>query len=108
MVISGGVNIYPVEVEQCLLTLPGVRDAAVFGVPDPVYGEVLAAHVDTDPESDLSEDDLRAHVRANLAGYKTPRVVVLDRDLPREESGKLFKRRIRDRYWPAERIRTQQ
>ncbi|HEY1967816.1 MAG TPA: AMP-binding protein [Pseudonocardia sp.] len=98
MVISGGVNIYPAEIEQLLISLPGVRDVAVFGIPDPDFGEVLAAHVDTDPASGLTEDDIREHVRANLAGYKVPKVVVLDRDLPREESGKLFKRRIRDRY----------
>jgi long-chain acyl-CoA synthetase len=98
MVISGGVNIYPAEIEQCLIGLPGVRDAAVFGIPDADYGEALAAHVDTDPASGLTEDDLRAHVRANLANYKVPRVVVLDRELPREDSGKLFKRRIRERY----------
>jgi long-chain acyl-CoA synthetase len=100
MVISGGVNIYPAEIEQELITLPGVRDVAVFGIPDPDMGEALAAHVDTDPSSGLTEDNIRDHVRANLAGYKVPKVVVLDRDLPREESGKLFKRRIRATYWP--------
>jgi long-chain acyl-CoA synthetase len=98
MVISGGVNIYPAEIEQCLITLPGVRDVAVFGIPDGEYGEALAAHVDTDPGSGLTEDDLREHVRSHLANYKVPKVVVVDRDLPREESGKLFKRRIRERY----------
>ncbi|HZZ49354.1 MAG TPA: AMP-binding protein [Pseudonocardia sp.] len=98
MVISGGVNIYPAEIEQCLITLPGVRDVAVFGIPDPDYGESLAAHVDTDPDSGVTEDDIRAHVRQNLAGYKVLKVVVIDRDLPREESGKLYKRRIRERY----------
>lgn len=98
MVISGGVNIYPAEIEQCLILLDGVRDVAVFGIPDPEYGEALAAHVDTDPASGLTEDDIRRYVRTNLAGYKTPKVVVIDRELPREESGKLFKRRLRDRY----------
>jgi long-chain acyl-CoA synthetase len=100
MVISGGVNIYPVEIEQCLIAVPGVRDVAVFGIPDPEFGEALAAHVDTDPASGLTERDIREHVRDNLAGYKVPKVVVIDRELPREESGKLFKRRIRAAYWP--------
>ncbi len=100
MVISGGVNIYPAEIEQCLITLPGVRDVAVFGIPDAEWGEALAVHADTDPASGLSEDDIREHVRRNLAGYKVPKVVVIDRELPREESGKLFKRRIRAAYWP--------
>jgi long-chain acyl-CoA synthetase len=98
MVISGGVNIYPAEIEQSLIALPGVRDVAVFGIPDAEFGETLAAHVDTDPASALSEDDIREHVRLNLANYKVPKVVVIDRELPRDESGKLFKRRIRDRY----------
>ncbi len=99
MVISGGVNIYPVEIEACLLELPGVRDVAVFGIPDESFGEVLAAHVDADPAAGLTEDSVRDHVRARLAGYKVPRVVAFDDDLPREESGKIFKRRIRERYW---------
>jgi long-chain acyl-CoA synthetase len=99
MVISGGVNIYPVEIEACLLELPGVRDVAVFGIPDDSYGEALAAHVDADPAAGLTEDAIRDHVRTTLAGYKVPRTVVFDNDLPREESGKIFKRRIRERYW---------
>jgi long-chain acyl-CoA synthetase len=99
MVISGGVNIYPIEIESCLLELPGVRDAAVFGIPDDSYGEALAAHVEVDPDAGLTEDAIRDHVRERLAGYKVPKVVVFDDDLPREASGKLFKRRLRDRYW---------
>jgi long-chain acyl-CoA synthetase len=98
MVISGGVNIYPVEIEKFLAGVSGVRDAAVFGIPDPEMGEILAAHVDTDPESGMTEDDIRAAVKQGLAGYKVPRHVVIDRDLPRDESGKLFKRKIRARY----------
>jgi long-chain acyl-CoA synthetase len=99
MVISGGVNIYPIEIEACLLELPGVRDVAVFGIPDDAYGEALAAHVDADPDAGLTEDAIRDHVRVKLAGYKVPRTVVFDDNLPREESGKIFKRRIRERYW---------
>jgi long-chain acyl-CoA synthetase len=99
MVISGGVNIYPIEIEGCLLELPGVRDVAVFGIPDDSYGEALAAHVDADPDAGLTEDAVREHVRERLAGYKVPRVVVFDNELPREESGKIFKRRIREQYW---------
>ena len=99
MVISGGVNIYPAEIEACLLELEGVRDVAVFGIPDESYGESLAAHVEADADADLTEDRIREHVRERLAGYKVPRVVVFDDDLPREETGKIFKRRIRERYW---------
>jgi long-chain acyl-CoA synthetase len=98
MVISGGVNIYPAEIEHCLQALPGVRDVAVFGIPDDLFGESLAAHVDADPTAGLTAEAIRCHVRQHLAGYKVPKVVVFDDRLPREDSGKLFKRRIRERY----------
>jgi long-chain acyl-CoA synthetase len=99
MVISGGVNIYPIEIEACLLELAGVRDVAVFGIPDESFGESLAAHVDVDPAAGVTEQAIREHLRSRLAGYKVPRVIVFDANLPREESGKIFKRRIRERYW---------
>ncbi|MFB8000929.1 AMP-binding protein [Nocardia sp. NPDC056000] len=99
MIISGGVNIYPAEIEACLLELPGVRDAAVFGIPDADLGESIAAHIEA---TGLTADQVREHVRANLAGYKVPKTVVFDDNLPREDTGKLFKRRIRAGYWPEE------
>lgn len=92
-------NIYPAEIESVLYALSGVRDVAVFGIPDEQYGEALAAHIDAAPEAGLTEEAVREHVRRELAGYKVPKVVVFDDDLPREDSGKLFKRRLRDRYW---------
>jgi long-chain acyl-CoA synthetase len=99
MVISGGVNIYPAEIEACLHTLSGVRDCAVFGIPDDEFGEALAVHVELAEGARLSAEDVREHVRANLAGYKTPRVVEFSAQLPREDSGKIFKRRLREPYW---------
>ena len=99
MVISGGVNIYPAEIEACLLSLPGVRDCAVFGIPDEEFGEALAAHVEPHEGAQLSEEEVRAHVREHLASYKTPRVVEFSDSLPREDSGKIFKRRLREPYW---------
>lgn len=99
MVISGGVNIYPAEIESVLYQLPAVRDCAVFGIPDEEYGESLAAHIEIGEGFALNEDEVRTFVRDKLAGFKVPKVVVFDDDLPREDSGKLFKRRIRDRYW---------
>jgi len=99
MVISGGVNIYPAEIEACLLALPGVRDCAVFGVPDEEFGEALAAHVELQDGVRLSSEDVRAHVRSMLASYKTPRIVEFSDALPREDSGKIFKRRLREPYW---------
>jgi long-chain acyl-CoA synthetase len=100
MIISGGVNIYPAEIEACLLELDGIHDVAVFGVPDEEFGEAIAAHVDA---TGLTEDEVREHVRTNLAHYKTPRIIVFDNDLPREDTGKLMKRKIRALYWPTSR-----
>jgi long-chain acyl-CoA synthetase len=100
MIISGGVNIYPAEIEACLLELDGVRDVAVFGIPDEEFGEAIAAHIEA---TGLTEDEVREHVRTNLAHYKTPRIIVFDNDLPREDTGKLMKRKIRARYWPPTR-----
>jgi long-chain acyl-CoA synthetase len=99
MVISGGVNIYPAEIEACLLSLQGVRDCAVFGIPDDDFGEALAAHVEPHEGVALSAEEVREHVRSKLAAYKTPRVVELTGSLPREDSGKIFKRRLREPYW---------
>ncbi|MFG2138046.1 AMP-binding protein [Streptomyces sp. NPDC048650] len=99
MVISGGVNIYPAEIEGCLLSLDGVRDAAVFGIPDEEFGEVLVAHLETEPGVVLGAEEVRDHVAGRLARYKVPRAVVFEERLPRDESGKLFKRRLRDPYW---------
>ena len=99
MVISGGVNIYPAEIEACLLAMPGVRDCAVFGVPDDEFGEALAAYIELQDGAQLSGDSVRAHVRSRLAAYKTPRLVEFRDSLPREDTGKIFKRRLRDPYW---------
>ncbi len=99
MVISGGVNIYPAEIEECLLTLRGVRDAAVFGIPDEEYGESLAAAVELDGSIALSAEDVRSHVRANLAAFKTPRLIEFYEEIPRLDSGKILKRKLREVHW---------
>ncbi|MFB7634365.1 AMP-binding protein [Streptomyces sp. NPDC056149] len=99
LVISGGVNIYPAEIEGCLLSLEGVRDAAVFGIPDEEFGEALAAHLETEAGVRLTAAAVRDHVAGRLAAYKVPRTVVFEQRLPRDESGKLFKRQLRDPYW---------
>lgn len=97
MIISGGVNVYPAEIEACLLGLPGVTDVAVFGIPDPDWGESIAAHIQPAPGAGLTETAVQDHVRAALAPYKVPRTIVFE-DLPREDTGKLFKRRLAERY----------
>ena len=99
MVISGGVNIYPAEIEAVAIALPGVKDCAVFGIPDEEYGEALIALVEPMPGHALDADAVRAYLRDHLAGYKVPRRIEIAHDLPREDSGKIFKRRLREPYW---------
>ncbi|BBY80315.1 AMP-binding protein [Mycolicibacterium pulveris] len=102
MIISGGVNIYPAEVEGVLLTHPAVGDVAVIGVPDPEWGEQVKAVVElvdeAEPSAELA-DELIAFCRARLAGFKCPRSVDFEARLPRNEAGKLIKRVVRDAYW---------
>ncbi len=103
-VISGGVNVYPQEAENVLVTHPKVADAAVFGVPDPEMGEAVKAVVqpldmgDAGPEL---ERELIAFCRGQLASFKCPRSVDFEPALPRHPTGKLHKRVLRDRYWPS-------
>jgi long-chain acyl-CoA synthetase len=99
MVISGGVNIYPAEIENALITMPGVADCAVFGIPDQEFGESLAAAVQLLPETRLSDDEVKSWLNERIAGYKVPRLVVFHEQLPREDSGKIFKRKLRAPYW---------
>jgi long-chain acyl-CoA synthetase len=101
MVISGGTNIYPVEIEAVLATHPLVLDCAVFGVPDDEFGEVLAAVVQPRPGTTVSADELRSFLGPRLARYKIPRRFALTESMPRDDSGKLFKRILRDPYWAA-------
>ncbi len=103
-IIAGGVNVYPQEIEDVLLAHPAVVDAAVFGIPHPEYGEEIRAVVQ--PALGVVADDslraeLVAHCRAHLAGFKCPRSIDFDADLPREPNGKLMKRVLRDRYLTA-------
>ncbi|MHB1787286.1 MAG: acyl-CoA synthetase [Acidimicrobiales bacterium] len=102
MIISGGVNIYPAEVENELLTHPKVGDAAVFGIPDEDFGEQVKAIIEpaaeVAPTQDLA-DELVAFLRDRVAGYKVPRSVDFIAEMPRDPSGKLYKRKLRDPYW---------
>ena len=99
MVISGGVNIYPAEIEAVLQLMPGVADCAVFGIPDPEFGERLCAAVMPVAGAGLDAATVQAWLRERLAGYKVPAVVSLHHELPREDTGKIFKRRLREPYW---------
>ena len=99
MVISGGVNIYPAEIEHVLLASPEVADCAVFGIPDEEYGEALAAAVVPAPGHAPTADTLREWVRERLAGYKVPKLVEFHTALPREGMGKVFKHQLRAPHW---------
>jgi fatty-acyl-CoA synthase len=92
MIVSGGENVYPLEVEKLLDAHPQVHETAVVGVEDEAFGQRLAAYVVLRPGADLDADGVRAHVKANLAGYKVPRDVVLLDELPRNATGKVMKR----------------
>ena len=99
MVISGGTNIYPAEIEMTLLQCPGVQDCAVFGIPDDDFGESLAAAVELIPGAQLDARQIQDFLEAHLAKYKVPRRIDFHASLPREDSGKIFKRRLRDPFW---------
>ncbi|MEL7480693.1 MAG: acyl-CoA synthetase, partial [Pseudomonadota bacterium] len=102
MIISGGVNIYPQETENILITHPKVADCAVIGVPDPDFGEAVKAVVQPmdgiAPDEALAEE-LMAHCVEHLSKLKCPKSIDFDPELPRHPTGKLYKRLIRDRYW---------
>jgi long-chain acyl-CoA synthetase len=99
MIISGGVNIYPAEIEAAIHALPGVRDCAVFGVPDPEYGESVVAVVEPLDGATLDPAAMRDALAREIAAYKVPRTIEIRHDLPREDSGKIFKRKLRDAIW---------
>ncbi|MCM6773196.1 acyl-CoA synthetase [Nocardia sp. CDC159] len=95
MIVSGGENVFPAEIEELLNSHPGIREAAVLGVPDDEFGaRVEAFVVREDPE--LDDDAVKAHVKANLARYKVPRRVIFLAELPRNPTGKVLKRMLRE------------
>ena len=99
MVISGGVNIYPAEIENVLIDMPGIQDCAVFGIPDEEFGESLCAYIQPEGGAALDGGEVQSWLRARVAGYKVPKLVEFAADLPREDSGKIFKRKLREPYW---------
>ena len=100
MIVTGGENVYSGEVEAVLYAHPAVREAAVFGIPDAKWGELVMACVVLRPDMALTPDELVAHCRQSLATYKIPRrVEFLDTELPKSGTGKILKRVLRDRFW---------
>jgi fatty-acyl-CoA synthase len=102
MIVSGGENVFPREVEDLLADHVAVADVAVVGVEDEEFGQRLKAFVVVVAEAEVSEDELKAHVKANLASYKTPREVEFMDELPRNATGKVLKRELREREAQAE------
>lgn len=99
MIVSGGENVYPAEVENALFAHPDIADVAVIGVPDEKWGEAVKACVVAAPGKELSEKDIIDFARARIAGYKLPKSVDFIEALPRNPSGKILRRELREPYW---------
>ena len=100
MIISGGENVYCTEVENAIYTHPAVLEATVFGIPDDQWGEAVHAVVVVRPGQDLTPDEVVAHARETIAGYKVPRSVDIQTDeLPKSGPGKVLKRELRAPFW---------
>jgi long-chain acyl-CoA synthetase len=101
MVIVGGSNVYPAEIEAVLLAMPEVQDGAVFGIPDETLGEVVAAAVQLMPGAAVDADAVRSFLAGRLPSFKVPRLVEFHDMLPREDTGKVLKRRLREPHWES-------
>lgn len=99
MVVTGGENVYPVEVEKLISEHPAVLEAAVIGVPDEKFGEALLAVCTVNPDTQLSVEELVEYCRGKIAGYKIPRQLQLTESLPRNPSGKILKTVLREAFW---------
>ena len=99
MIISGGENIYPIEVENALYSHPQVSDVAVIGIPDEKWGELVTAVVVGHANNALTEDEIIGYAKARIAAYKCPKKVIFVDDLPRNASGKILKRELRKPFW---------
>ena len=99
MIISGGANIFPAEIEAALIEMPEVFDCAVFGAPHPEFGEMVVAAVQCAEGQSLKMEDVQAYLGNRIAKFKIPRKLDLHDQLPREDSGKIFKQRLRAPYW---------
>ena len=99
MIISGGVNIYPAEIESIALEHPKIKDCAAFGIPDEKFGEAIALAVEKTPSADLTEAEIVSFLKERMASYKVPKLIQFHASLPREDSGKIFKRVLRQPFW---------
>ena len=99
MIVSGGENVYPAEIENALMAHPSVADVAVIGIPSERWGESPLALIVPAPDTDPSEEELIAHCRGLLAGFKIPAAVERIDAMPRNPSGKILKTELRKPYW---------
>ena len=99
MIVSGGENIYPAEVENALMSHEEILDAAVVGIPDEKWGETVKGFVVLSDSSSLDEEQIISYTRTQIAGYKCPRSINFIPELPRNPSGKILRRELRDPYW---------
>ena len=99
MIISGGLNVFPIEIERVIWSHPAVQDCAVIGVPDEKWGEAVKAVVELKAGEQVSGDDLIALCKQELSPYKAPKTVEFWEELPRSGVGKVLKRKVRERFW---------
>ena len=99
MIISGGFNIFPSEIEQVIWSHPSVQDCAVIGIPDEKWGEAVTAVVETKPDAAVTEDELITLCKVKLGSVKAPKSVLFWDELPRSAVGKVRKKDIRDPFW---------
>ena len=102
MIISGGENVYPAEVESALFGHPDISDIAIIGIPDEKWGEAVKAVIVRQPGSDLDEAGVIAYARERIAGFKCPKSVDFIDALPRNPSGKILRRELRAPYWEGQ------
>ena len=99
MIVSGAENVYPAEVESAIFGHPAIADVAVIGVPDERWGEAVKAVVVLKPDGMATEDEIIAFARGRIAGFKCPKSIDSIAELPRNPSGKILKRELREPYW---------
>jgi len=99
MILSGGANIYPREIEDVLYAHPAVQQAAVIGIPNELWGESVKAIIVLKPGSKVTEQEMLDYCKENMADYKKPRLIEFREKLPMNPSGKILKRELRDEHW---------
>jgi acyl-CoA synthetase (AMP-forming)/AMP-acid ligase II len=99
MIISGGFNVYPSEVEQVVWSHPAVQECAVVGLPHPDWGESVTAFVELNEGAEVTEEELHTFCRERLGGIRTPKQIVFIADLPRSPTGKVLKKDLREPHW---------